>query len=35
METSNNIGINLLVLAALEEHQLWISFIIILFVYAK
>jgi hypothetical protein len=35
METPDNIGIKLLVLAALKEHQLWISFIILLFVYAK
>jgi len=35
METPDNIGIKLPVLAALNEHQLWISFIILLFVYTK
>jgi len=35
METPDNMGIKLPVLAALKEHQLWISFIILLFVYAK
>jgi len=35
METPDNVGIKLSVLAAVKEHQLWISFIILLFVYAE
>ena len=31
METLDNIGIKLFVLAALKEHQLWVSFVSILF----
>jgi len=33
METLENIGIKPFVLAALKEHYLWVSYVIICFVY--
>jgi hypothetical protein len=34
MEALDSIGIELIVLAAMKEHQLWVHFVIILFAYA-